>query len=50
MEPLAELRRTLLEYGTGPLLSEMPRRTLADKGIASIAVDFSGCGDSSEDF
>ena len=34
MEPLAELRRTLLEYGTGPLLSEMPRRTLADKGIA----------------
>ena len=30
----AELRRALLEFGTGPLLSEMPRRTLADKGIA----------------
>lgn len=29
-----ELRRALLEFGTGPLLSEMPRRTLADKGIA----------------
>lgn len=30
----AELRRALLEFGTGPLLAEMPRRTLADKGIA----------------
>lgn len=30
----AELRRALLEFGTGPLLSEMPHRTLADKGIA----------------
>lgn len=31
----AELRRALLEFGTGPLLAEMPRRTLADKGIAA---------------
>lgn len=30
----AELRQALLEFGTGPLLSEMPRRTLADKQIA----------------
>ena len=29
-----ELRRSLLEFATGPLLSEMPRRTLEDKGIA----------------
>lgn len=29
-----ELGKALLEYGAGPLLSEMPRRTLADKQIA----------------
>jgi len=28
------LRQMTLEFGSGPLLEEMPRRTLADKGIA----------------
>lgn len=28
------LKKQLLAYGTGPLLSEMPRNTLVDKGIA----------------
>ena len=31
---LEDLRKQLLAYGTGPLLPEMPRNTLEDKGIA----------------
>ncbi len=34
MNLIEELRNEVERFGTGPLLSEMPRRTLQDKGIA----------------
>lgn len=34
IQQIFDLQNQLLEYGNGPLLSEMPRASLADKGIA----------------